>query len=125
MSLMERSFDPTVFTKNRQWLLEHRVGQQLFDEVVVSANERRLLCNEHLTVDGTLLETAAGLKGFKPRDADPPPDDGDRGNPWVDLHGARRGQPAPQGHGEGGQAGVPSPRPDGEPSGHLGRFPGH
>ena len=91
MSLMERSFDPTVFTKNRQWLLEHRVGQQLFDEVVVSANERRLLCNEHLTVDGTLLETAAGLKGFKPRDADPPPDDGDRGNFSVDFHGARRG----------------------------------
>ena len=91
MSLKERSFDPTVFTKSHQWLLEHRVGQQLFDEVVVSANERRLLCNEHLTVDGTLLETAAGLKGFKPRDADPPPDDGDRGNPWVDLHGARRG----------------------------------
>ena len=107
MSLMERSFDPTVFTKNRQWLLEHRVGQQLFDEVVVSANERRLLCNEHLTVDGTLLETAAGLKGFKPRDADPPPDDGDRGNFSVDIlwgaarqcdasdHGGRRGPPAP------------------------------
>ena len=27
MNLMERSFDPTVFTKNRKRLLEHRVGQ--------------------------------------------------------------------------------------------------
>ena len=26
MNLMERSFDPTVFTKNRQRLLEHRVA---------------------------------------------------------------------------------------------------
>ena len=77
------------------------MGQQLFDEVVVSANERRLLCNEHLTVDGTLLETAAGLKGFKPRDADPPPDDGDRGNPWVDLHGARRGNATHQSAADG------------------------
>ena len=32
MNLMERSFDPTVFTKNRKRLLEHRVGQALFDE---------------------------------------------------------------------------------------------
>ena len=31
MRLMKRSFDPTVFTKNRQGLLEHQVGQQLFD----------------------------------------------------------------------------------------------
>ena len=27
MGLMERSFDPTVFTKNRKRLLEHGVGQ--------------------------------------------------------------------------------------------------
>ena len=26
MNLMERSFDPTVFTKNRRRLLEHRIG---------------------------------------------------------------------------------------------------
>ena len=38
MNLMERSFDPTVFTKNRNRLLEHRVGQALFDEVVWEAD---------------------------------------------------------------------------------------
>ena len=37
MNLMERSFDPTVFTKNRKRLLEHRIGQALFDEVVWEA----------------------------------------------------------------------------------------
>ncbi len=36
MNLMERSFDPTVFTKNRKRLQEHRTGQALFDEVVWS-----------------------------------------------------------------------------------------
>ena len=87
---MERSFDATVFTKNRQRLLEHRVGQQLFDEVVLAADRRSLLSDEHFTVDGTLIEAAASLKSFKPREADLPSDDGDRGNPSVDFHGDRR-----------------------------------
>ena len=52
MNLVEPSFDPTVFTKNRQRLLEHRLGQQLFDEVVAEAHERGLLSDEHFTVDG-------------------------------------------------------------------------
>ena len=38
MNLMERSFDPTVFTKNRRRLLEHRIGQSLFDQMVVEAD---------------------------------------------------------------------------------------
>jgi transposase/sulfur relay (sulfurtransferase) complex TusBCD TusD component (DsrE family) len=90
MNLMDPSFDPTVFTKNRQRLLDHRVGQQLFDEVVAAAHERGLLSDEHFTVDGTLIEAAASLKSFKRKDGDPPPVDGDRGNPSVDFHGERR-----------------------------------
>jgi transposase len=90
MQLMEPSFDPTVFTKNRERLLRHRAGQQLFDEVVADAHERGLLSDEHFTVDGTLIEAAASLKSFKPRDGGNPPDDGDHGNPSVDFHGERR-----------------------------------
>ena len=91
MNLMERSFDPTVFTKNRRRLLEHRVGQQFFDEVVAEAHERSLLSDEHFTVDGTLIEAAASLKSFTRRDGDPPPrTDDDSGNPSVDFHGERR-----------------------------------
>ena len=73
MQLMERSFDATVFTKNRLRLLERQVGQQLFDEVVLAADRRSLLSDEHFTVDGTLIEAAASLKSFKPRDAEPRP----------------------------------------------------
>ena len=62
----------------------------MFDEVVLAADRRSLLSDEHFTVDGTLIEAAASLKSFKPRDAAPPPDDGDRGNPSVDFHGERR-----------------------------------
>ena len=91
MNLMEPSFDPTVFTKNRKRLLEHRVGQALFDEVVMAADRLGLLSDEHFAVDGTLIEAAASLKSFKLRDGDPPSTtDADGGNPSVDFHGERR-----------------------------------
>ena len=90
MNLMERSFDPTVFTKNRKRLLEHRAGQQLFDEVVGEAHGRGLLSDEHFSVDGTLIEAAASLKSFRRRDGDPPTKTDDPGNPSVDFHGERR-----------------------------------
>ncbi len=91
MSLIEPSFDATSFTKNRQRLLEHQVGQRLFDEVVADAHARGLLSDEHFTVDGTLIEAAASLKSFKRRDGAPPQTtDDDPGNPSVDFHGERR-----------------------------------
>ena len=90
MNLVEPSFDPTTFTKNRERLLKHHVGQQLFDEVVLEADQRGLLSDEHFTVDGTLIEAVASLKSFKPKEGEPPSDDGDPGNPSVDFHGEKR-----------------------------------
>jgi IS5 family transposase len=88
---MEPGFDASTFSKNRERLLKHEVGQQFFDEVVAQAQERKLLSDEHFTIDGTLIEAAASLKSFKRRDAAPsdePPDD--PGNPTVDFHGEKR-----------------------------------
>ena len=103
MNLVEPSFDATTFTKNRQRLLEHQVGlpavppglrqagQQVFDEVVAVSQDRGLLSDEHFTVDGTLIEAAASLKSFKPREGKAPATtDGDRGNASVDFRGERR-----------------------------------
>ena len=90
MNLLESSFDPTVFTKNRQRLLEHAVGQQLFATVLVGADRHGLLSDEHFTVDGTLIEAAASLKSFKSKGGEPASDDGDPGNPSVDFHGEKR-----------------------------------
>ena len=89
MNLMERSFDPTVFTKNRQRLLEHRTGQALLDEVVLEADRRGLLSDEHFSVDGTLIEAAASIKSFRRRDEEEQPHDDDPGNPSVDFRGER------------------------------------
>ena len=91
MNLIEPSFDATTFTKNRERLLRHGVGRALFGEVVLEAERQGLLSDEHFTVDGTLIEAAASLKSFKPRDGDPPrATDADPGNPSVDFHGERR-----------------------------------
>ena len=91
MDLVEPSFDATTFTKNRQRLLEHKVGRGLFDEVVADAHERGLLSDEHFTVDGTLIEAAASLKSFKRKDGESPKaSDDDPGNPSVDFRGEKR-----------------------------------
>src|SRR6266550_3424539 len=92
MGLLEPSFDPTVFTKNRRRLLKHDVAQRFFDEVVRQAAGLGLLSDDHFTVDGTLIEAAASLKSFRPKDKppsdEPPPDD--PGNPTVNFHGQKR-----------------------------------
>jgi transposase len=90
MGLLEPSFDPTAFTKNRRRLLRHEVAQRFFDEVVRQAAGLGLLSDEHFTVDGTLIEAAASLKSFRPKDGPPssPPDD--PGNPTINFRGEKR-----------------------------------
>src|SRR5215471_5956804 len=91
MNMVEPNFDRSTFSKNRERLLQHQVGQQFFDAVVRQADNRHLLSDEHFTVDGTLIEAAASLKSFRRKDGPPPstpPDD--PGNPTVNFHRERR-----------------------------------
>jgi len=82
-------WDATVFTKNRDRLLEADVAKEFLARVVEQARTRDLTSDEHFTVDGTLLEAWAGAKSFQPKDKKPSPPD-DRGNPTVNFHGERR-----------------------------------
>ncbi len=58
-------WDATVFTKNRDRLLEGDVAKQFLAQVVEQARGRGLLSDEHFTVDGTLLEAWASEKSFQ------------------------------------------------------------
>ena len=93
MDLTERPFDATTFTKNRDRLMEHEIAHAFFREVVAHARSKRLLSEDHFTVDGTLIEAWASLKSLRPKDEKPedrePPDD--PGNPTVNFHGETRG----------------------------------
>jgi transposase len=80
----------TVFTKNRDRLLEGEIARRFFVSVVAQARAADLLSDEHFSVDGTLIEAWASQKSFQRKDQSekPPPDD--PGNPTVDFHGERR-----------------------------------
>src|SRR5579863_2710320 len=65
MNMDEPVWDPTVFTKNRDRLLEHEVAKVFFAQVWKQAERAKLTSDEHFTVDGTLLEACASLKSFK------------------------------------------------------------
>jgi len=86
-------WDATVFTKNRQRLLDGDIADAFFAAVLRQARQRNLLSDEHFTVDGTLLEAWAGQKSFRRVDDDqqpPAPETGGRSNPTVNFHGERR-----------------------------------
>jgi transposase len=67
LAMDDAIWDPTVFTKNRQRLLEGKIAQAFFQEVLFLAREKHLLSDEHFTVDGTLIEAWAGHKSFRRR----------------------------------------------------------
>ena len=68
---------PTVFSKNRERLIEHDAVIELFNQVLQMAQERDLLSGEHFSVDGTLIQAWAGHKSFVRKDGG---GDGDGGN---------------------------------------------
>ena len=89
LNLDDPAFDHSTFSKNRQRLLDHEVAARLLSTVVSEARRRRLLSEEHFSVDGTLLEAWASLKSFRPKDdQDPPSPSGS--NPDRDFRGKPR-----------------------------------
>jgi transposase len=89
MNLDERVWDATVFTKNRNRLLEGDVAREFLSEVVKQATAKGLTSDEHFTVDGTLIEAWASLKSFQRKEENKQPPE-DPGNPTVDFHGEKR-----------------------------------
>jgi transposase len=90
LNLDERVWDATVFTKNRDRLLEADVAKQFLAQVVERARAKGWTSDEHFTVDGTLLEAWAGMKSFQRKDRKNPPSTDDPGNPTVNFHGEKR-----------------------------------
>src|SRR5260370_35615686 len=68
-------WDATVFTKNRDRLLEADVAKLFLAQVVAQAGARGLTSEEHFTVDGTLRQAGASVKGCQAggESATPPP----------------------------------------------------
>jgi transposase len=102
---------PTVFTKNRDRLLNTDIARQFLAAILAHKDVAPLLSNEHFSVDGTLIEAWASMKSFQPKagaDGSEPPVAGSDGegqapagpaetpaadkgrNAEVDFHGSKR-----------------------------------
>ena len=80
----------SVFSKNRDRLLEHEVVESFFTEVMALADKQGLLSREHFSVDGTLIQAWASHKSFRRKDgSDDLPPGGGR-NAEADWKGERR-----------------------------------
>lgn len=95
MDMSQGVFERSVFSKNRARLIEHEVSREFFAEVVKEARARKLVSEEHFTVDGTLIESWASLKSFVSKDKQDRDDSNDGNgfkpsNPEVNFHGERR-----------------------------------
>ena len=82
-------WDVTVFTKNRDRLLQGDVARGFLAAILVDPQVRPLLSSEHFSVDGTLIEAWASMKSFRPKDGSgEPPAPGRNGE--RDFHGEKR-----------------------------------
>jgi IS5 family transposase len=89
LSIEAPVWDVTVFTKNRDRLLEGDIASGFLQAILADPQVTRLLSNDHFSVDGTLIEAWASMKSFRPKDGSgEPPGPGRNGE--RDFHGEKR-----------------------------------
>jgi transposase len=69
-------WDATVFSKNRDRLLDGAIAAKFLAAVLAQPRVKKLMSSDHFSVDGTLIEAWASMKSFKPKDGsgnEPPP----------------------------------------------------
>src|SRR3954467_8798488 len=80
---------PTVFTHNRDRLMEADAARAFLSGLLELRQVERLLSSGHFSVDGTLIEAWASMKSFRPKDGSgEPPGPGRNGE--RDFHNETR-----------------------------------
>jgi transposase len=87
----DAAWDHSVFSKNRDRLLEGDIAAKFLAAVLAQPKVNKLLSSDHFSVDGTLIEAWASMKSVKPKDGsgEPPVQGGGR-NAEADFHGQKR-----------------------------------
>lgn len=73
LALDEKVWDHSSFSTNLERLIDSDVSRLLLAKVVEQARAKKLLSDEHFSVDGTLIEAWASVKSFQPKDGPKPP----------------------------------------------------
>jgi transposase len=89
LSMEDAVWDVTVFTKNRDRLLDGDIARRFLTELLADPAIKPLLSDEHFSVDGTMIEAWASMKSFKPKDGSGTPRAPGR-NGEADFHGEKR-----------------------------------
>src|SRR5208337_2559731 len=73
-------WDHSVFSKNRDRLLEGDIAVKFLNAILEQPRVKRLLSTDHFSVDGTLIQAWASMKSFKPKNGsgEPPAERGGR-----------------------------------------------
>lgn len=92
LKMDEPVWNHSVFSKNRDRLLNTEIAALFFASIRDQAAKKKLISDEHFTVDGTLLEAWASMKSFKPKGCDKnnPSDTGPGKNQTVNFRGQKR-----------------------------------
>lgn len=94
LGIDDQVWDASTFSKNRERLLDGEIAARFLSAILARPQVKRLLSNEHFSVDGTLIKAWCSMKSFRPKDeagADSPPDDGSGSrNSEVDFRGTKR-----------------------------------
>jgi len=91
----EPAWTPEAFSMNRERFMQHNLARKFFDRVIAEAMDRKLVSNDHFTVDGTLIRSWASQKSLKPMAVEHEDDDADGADSSsrdasVNWHGHRR-----------------------------------
>ena len=69
LTIDEKVFDASTFSKNRDRLLTHEIAQEFLSSLLGLPEVKGLMSAEHFSVDGTLLKAWASMKSFRPKSA--------------------------------------------------------
>lgn len=84
LAIEDTVWNHSVFSKNRDRLIEHDAVTELFNATVEMARKKGLLSGEHFSVDGTLIQAWASHKSMRRKDGS------DDGRPPEDWRGEKR-----------------------------------
>jgi IS5 family transposase len=83
-------WDHSVFSKNRDRLLEGEIAAKFLAAVLAQPKVERLLSSDHFSVDGTLIEAWASIKSFRKKDGDDNDSQGPGRNAERNFHKEKR-----------------------------------
>ena len=83
-------WDHSVFSKNRDRLLEGDIAAKFLNAILAQPRVKKLLSSDHFSVDGTLIEAWASIKSFRRKDGKDNDKDGPGRNAERSFHKEKR-----------------------------------